>query len=480
MTSGNEAWRSDRASLGSRSDSVTDVPAASPQYLNVVSLAMDRVAGTNLLEVRVEVAQPIDRAAITGSAMVLLTIGSVNPHRYTISSPGGDDTYSIPLWGTLTNDPAASFSGKTITMYVLQDLLTVGTGPLEVRVTTYNGNASVDGAAITAELDLPARSIRTDLSAASGASLAGRPIAESFTLSPISVTDVWYQVRAAYNLREDEWDGVAVYQNFFTDLVTYAGAYSTVGNPGVDNIASRGGYGTRFGRSPAVMHMNKIAYSPNRDEKAASHVVMHEFGHHWLYFLRFRDGATNSTMLNPLGGHPAQYVDTRAAFPVYGSDDSSVMGGGTFRTNADGSFTSTPYASYGYSWHDLYLMGLATASEVQPWYYIADSQPRLADAYYPPQNRTFAGTRKDVTIDQVIAAMGARTPAYPNTQRNFRVLFVLLADPSREPLPEEMEQMQLYRRLLEENFRTATAGRAGVSTTFPLLPPGPRRRASGK
>ncbi|HEX8153606.1 MAG TPA: hypothetical protein VF698_10790, partial [Thermoanaerobaculia bacterium] len=216
MTSGNEAWRSDRASLGSRSDSVTDVPAASPQYLNVVSLAMDRVAGTNLLEVRVEVAQPIDRAAITGSAMVLLTIGSVNPHRYTISSPGGDDTYSIPLWGTLTNDPAASFSGKTITMYVLQDLLTVGTGPLEVRVTTYNGNASVDGAAITAELDLPARSIRTDLSAASGASLAGRPIAESFTLSPISVTDVWYQVRAAYNLREDEWDGVAVYQNFFT------------------------------------------------------------------------------------------------------------------------------------------------------------------------------------------------------------------------------------------------------------------------
>ena len=479
LTSGDEPWRGERTELGATSDPSGDV-FGSPGFVDVTSATLSRIAGSNLLELRLDLAAPVDRSAMNQQVVFDIRIGSAvdNDSIFYVIRADGTDEYQIPTWMVMPKSPAATFDGRTIRLHILQDhlILSGQESPVSV-ITRYGSSASLDQVAFSARIDTPQRPVRTDFSIASGQTLTG-PIGEAFTLSPISVYAAWDQLKAAYSLKDSDWDGVAVYQNFLTDIVFYAGAYSTVGNPGADGISSRSGMGTRFNRTPALMHMNMIGFSPNRDDRAASHVVMHEFGHHWLLFVRFRDGGSNSTMLNPLGGHPAQYVDTRAAFEVYGPDDSSVMGGGTFRTNSNGSFTTSPYAAYSYSWLDLYLMGLASPTEVQPWYYIANSQPALAGAYYPPQNATYSGNRKDVTIEQVISSMGARKPAYPDTQKQFRVLFVLLADPDREPTSDELSKMAVYRELLERNFKTATGGRAEISTAFSLPEPGPRRRAA--
>lgn len=478
LTSGKEAWRSARVQLGTARDTVADVSAP---HLDIESATVNRIAGLNLLEVQITLAQPIDRTKISNAATYVVALGQQETLAYVVRANGAD-TYTLPVFGTTDASPAASFDGRTITLHLLQDHLATG-GARTVRVFTVNGTsgAAVDSVLFTALVDAPRGTVRTDFSIAGAETIAARPVAEAFTLSPISVYAAWEQIKASYRLKDADWDAVAIYQNFLTDLALYAGAYSTGGNPGVTGIG-QGSSGAQSGLTPALMHMNMIGYNVNRDVTMAARVAMHELGHRWLYFLKFRDGSTTSTMLNPAGAHPAQYVDTRAAFPVYGPDDSSVMGGGTFRDAADGSYKTTPAAAFSYSWHDLYLMGLAAPSEVPPWWYLANSQPALGNAYYPPPNSTFRGERKDVTIDQVIAAIGPRTPAYPQTQREFRVLFVVLTDPSRELLPSDLEKLGTYRRQMEANFRLATGDRASVTTTFagPVTPGSPRRRVAGK
>ena len=161
------------------------------------------------------------------------------------------------------------------------------------------------------------------------------------------------------------------------------------------------------------------------------------------------------------------------------------MGGSRFTENADGSFTTPPtFVSYGFSWLDLYFMGLASASEVAPFFYIANSSPALASDYWPPANVRVRGTKKPVTMQQVLDAMGPRVPAYPDTQREFRVLTVLLADPSRAVTSEELATLQGIRRTFEHRFAAATGGRATLATAFvpppPPPPAPPRRRAAGR
>jgi hypothetical protein len=113
-------------------------------------------------------------------------------------------------------------------------------------------------------------------------------------------------------------------------------------------------------------------------------------------------------------------------------------------------------------------------------FYVANSNPALGGEYYAPANQTYNGARRDFTVQQVIDGTGARQPSFPNTQRNFRVVFVLVSDPDRPVTDEELAAMNDYRGLLENDFRTATNGRGSVSAVIEQPPAGPRRRAAGK
>ena len=233
-------------------------------------------------------------------------------------------------------------------------------------------------------------------------------------------------------------------------------------------------------RVPALMHMNTLGYGHNSTPPGASRVVLHEIGHRWLMFVSLLENGIRSRKLNPVSPHPAQYVDTRAAFKVFTDNDTSVMGGGWFTDNGDGTFSTAGYGPYGYSWLDLYLMGLADESEVPSMYTIDDSDPQLGGEYYAPANQTFRGRRNDFTVGQIIDATGVRKPAFPATQRNFRVVFVLVVDPDREPAAGDLERIEEYRQLLQRDFPVATGGRGDVVTALTPPPPAPRRRAGPK
>jgi len=113
---------------------------------------------------------------------------------------------------------------------------------------------------------------------------------------------------------------------------------------------------------------------------------------------------------------------------------------------------------------------------VPGFFYIADSDPPVEEEPFVETN-TYRATRKDLTIDHVLNRMGRRSPAYPDTQRLFKVLFVLVYDPDR-PLPtEDVNEVRHYASVMERDFAKATGNRGTITTAFGT-PTSPRRRSA--
>lgn len=460
LTSGREPVRDSAELLVLAGDAAGDAPLP---MLDLTAVSISRVAGSNFLRVRLELG-----AAFTAGEAVAYSVyfDGVRGPVLTVS-PDGSSLYSVPSWGISRANPAARFDGSALELEVLQEQLPVTDVRPRVRVVTSRHGLDADEVSFEVPLHKPKREI---------AQLDG-PVIRTFTLPVVSVPQVWRQVKRALHFEDGDFDAVAIYQNFRTDIIFYANAYSSVGNVGVDGISRRNDIGSALPRTPALMHMNSLDYTlGGGPPMQARQMLLHELGHRWLYFFDIMENGVRSNVLAPAAGHPAQYVHTPAAFSLAGATDSSAMGGGFFTDNRNGTFTTARTRNnFGYSWHELYLMGFAAPEEVTPWFYVANSSPRLGPEYYPPSNRLYRGVRRDVRIDQVIEAMGPRVPAYPDTQRDVRVLYVLMTDPSRDVTHDELQFVENLQDGLRQDFATVTGGRGSVNTS---IDGPPRRRRS--
>lgn len=380
------------------------------------------------------------------------------------------DGWTLTPFGSnssIANGPEVRIDGNTIEIYGVQAPPDSVTSLLRAWTVQPSTNRTIDFATTSIPFDVPQKQIATDLSATAPVDLQ-LPIAEPFVLGTFDPAAVWDRVQKAYGISGYDYDGIAMYQSFYTDLIFYAGAYSTGGNPGVDGIAPpSNARGSTIPRAPALLHMNQLTYGWNATPKNASNVILHELGHRWLYFFRILEGGAPTRSLNPVSAHPAGFVSTPAAFKVFEDGESSVMGGGTFNLQS-GRFVAHTQNN-GYSWTDLYLMGLAAPEEVPPWYYLSGTSPALPNEYWPAEGASVTGTRRDVTIGQVTGAEGARNPSTSLSQRLFRVLFVLVTD-GAEPTPIEIAKVNQWRGILETNFAIATGQRGRVETEYVTVP----------
>ena len=103
---------------------------------------------------------------------------------------------------------------------------------------------------------------------------------------------------------------------------------------------------------------------------------------------------------------------------------------------------------------------------MQPWFYLANTNPALPDAYWPQDGIVVQGNKRDVNVGQIIAAHGARYPSVAASQKEFRVAFVLVTEPGKQPAAAEMAKVNEWRALLERNFALATGGRGKLTTTY--------------
>lgn len=212
------------------------------------------------------------------------------------------------------------------------------------------------------------------------------------------------------------------------------------------------------GRLESVVDMDVISKYPDDlnlrflGEDSALSVLAHEVGHRWLAQARFRDGAAVSTEL--LGRdqvHWSFFMDSDGSFLE--GNDISDLGGGAFRTAG---------ASLRYSALDQYLMGLRDASEVAPFYFVRQPAGTNTDVGRDPRTGvSFTGTRKDVAIGDVVAALGPRNPAPAPAARPFRQAFVFVAV-GGAPDPAALQKIERIRAAWPEFFAQGSDNRGSV------------------
>jgi hypothetical protein len=118
----------------------------------------------------------------------------------------------------------------------------------------------------------------------------------------------------------------------------------------------------------------------------------------------------------------------------------------------------------GYAPLDQYLMGFRAAEEVPPTFLV--SAPGYTAARSPQTGVSFDGTRRDISVQDVILAAGRRTPDHTVAQRRFRFAFLLVAPPGITPPASQLAQLETYRSLFEGFYEQASSGRAAAEATL--------------
>ena len=191
-------------------------------------------------------------------------------------------------------------------------------------------------------------------------------------------------------------------------------------------------------------------------------VLAHETGHRWLAEASCPTGSLGSSE-----GHWSFFLESGG----------SLLGGNQLRDNGDGSFTTLePLRGFGPL--DQYLMGLRPPEEVAPFFTVegansfdparnAAGQP-FDERSKPESGVRFRGTRRTITIGDVIGSTGERSPSAGRGPRAFRMAFVLVVPAGMPPSAADLEKVERIRRAFGPFFQEATGGRARLGTALPF------------
>lgn len=334
-------------------------------------------------------------------------------------------------------------------------------GSIEIRV---DASTTLKEAVVALSPGSTGSFAAVDLSAATGSVPGGAgAVGERFAAQ--AALDLVAAARRFYAEFADAYDQLV----FFTDTrVTEPGTFafeSTVRNAvsgiGQELIDVGSAYGSAS-RLASVVLMDDLGKYPanpienvNGDNTTLS-LLAHETGHRWGATLRFRDasGARSDALLGRQLAHWSFFFDSDAS--VLEGNDIEDRGGGSFRTVG----TSQRYNPF-----DLYAMGLLAEGEVPPSFYVeSPSGTGLRPDSAPRNNVSFTGTRRDVTIADVVAAMGPRNPSASRAPRVHRQAFVYVVSAGRSADPAAVAKLEGFRRAFEPFFASATGGRMALET----------------
>lgn len=305
-----------------------------------------------------------------------------------------------------------------------------------------------------------------DLSAAAGATGAGA-IAESFR-SETSI-DTVAVARKFYRSHPDDFQQLIVYtsrpsigrsQEAFAFEQTVSNRDTGIGVAATNETAT---YGSAGRLESFVLMDFALKYPADLNQKmlgddSALSVLAHEVGHRWLAQARFRDGAADSEEL--LGRQKAHWSYAMNSSGSHDEgNDIEDLGGGQFRTGV---------SSVRYGPLDQYLMGIRPPEEVPPFFFIRTPKFVTSGAVVSPEESPgtgvgMTGTRKDVTVNDVIAAMGPRNPPAAAGAPPFRVAFIYVTLDESLDAPA-LERIESIRAAFEPFFAQSTGGRRTIDT----------------
>lgn len=193
--------------------------------------------------------------------------------------------------------------------------------------------------------------------------------------------------------------------------------------------------------------------------------IAHEMGHRWSAFVSARVG--NETI--PLGPtHWARGLHAPVAFPFQRPTEASAMGGGVWQDNFDGTFTQLDDDYYvpatGWSYLELYLMGLITPAEVPDFFILRNLVAAGKDAQGRP---IVKADRTKVTVQDVIAVEGPRVPDVNKAQKAFNTGIVIMVEKGKQPSQALIDRANGIRREWIDYFTITTGHRASMTATIP-------------
>ena len=189
--------------------------------------------------------------------------------------------------------------------------------------------------------------------------------------------------------------------------------------------------------------------------------IGHEMGHRWSAFVSAK---VNSETI-PLGPtHWARGLQAPVPFPFQRPVEASAMGGGVWQDNTDGTYTQLDDDYYvpatGYSYLDLYLMGLLAPAEVPDFFLLRNLVAAGRDKNGRP---VFKADRTKVSIQDVIAAEGPRLPDVDHSQKQFNTGIVVIVEHGNKPSRELVERAEGIREGWIDYWATTTGHRSTMT-----------------
>ncbi len=191
--------------------------------------------------------------------------------------------------------------------------------------------------------------------------------------------------------------------------------------------------------------------------------IAHEMGHRWSAFVSAK---VNGETI-PLGPtHWARGLHAPVPFPYQRPTEASAMGGGVWQDNFDGTYTQLDDDYYvpatGWSYLELYLMGLAAPSEVPDFFLLRNLVPAGKDANGNP---IFKADRTKITVQDVIAAEGPRLPEVDRAQKKFNTGMVVIVEHGATPSKELIERTNGIRERWIDYWATTTGHRSSMTAS---------------
>ena len=275
-----------------------------------------------------------------------------------------------------------------------------------------------------------------------------------------------------YQQFPDRYDALVVWTNFESDLddafafhITAKNDTEGIGDILYDNSDLWGSDG-RLESFIFMGNLNSYPASPTgpvtraASQPTALGLVAHEVGHRWLAQPRVAlTGVPSNVLLGRQQSHWSFFFDS----------DASFLEGNDIEQEADNRFRTVGKVAC-YSRLDLYLMGMAPASEVSPLFVVTDASGTdifgdpLQPETMPRTGVGFTGTRTDVTLADVESAIGPRRPSFETSQKEFRQAWILLTRPASPPSSEEIAQLQAAMNAWRPFFSEMTHGRGSIIT----------------
>ncbi|MBI4454870.1 MAG: gliding motility-associated C-terminal domain-containing protein [Acidobacteria bacterium] len=368
---------------------------------------------------------------------------------------------SVPLFGTTTT---ATFQVVLFSTGAIQmSYSSVPTTPAGGYLTGISPGGRNEFQVTTVDFSLgPASSISTFPNF--------EPLAQVFGSSTSPLVHINAVARKLYGIHPDRFDQIVMFANF-THAMGDAFAFELTTRQTTSGIGLPLFNGSSFfgsaGKLQSFLNMNRLSRYP-ADPAAVFlgtdstlSIMGQESGHQWLAFVNFDNGGVCSDLL--LGRDLAHWS-------FFHDSDASDMEGNKWRDNGNGTFT-TIEATTRFSALDQYIMGLRSAAEVSPFFFIDGPTGTTKTRSSSPQlGVTASGLRKNVTLSNVITCEGSRSPSSGfstvNSTTVWNQAFILLIGAGATAPSADLAKIDNIRTTWTSYFPAATTGRGAVSTAL--------------